>query len=188
MAQNSSQGNSQDNPWQDPNSIWNTKAEYFTWLRGALRRIWSDYPLRKQWKKTALRPVTDEEKRQRVFHPSTKNVGQCFYCKQWMAGSKLEVDHITPSLGCYSYETAQDFLWHCAGLTSDCFQLCCKPCHKIKTHADKQGISFEKAKAEKRAIALQKTKEDKAFIENAGYDPESNATKRRAQIIDILTE
>lgn len=99
------------NPWETPEGrqVWKTPSEYFTWLRGALRRIWSDYPLRKVWKKEQLRPVTKEERANKKFHPSTKNVGECHYCKEWFAGSKLECDHVEESTGCRSYETASDF-------------------------------------------------------------------------------
>ena len=173
-------------PWEDPNSIWKTQSQYFTWLRGAMRRIWSDYPLRKEWKKNSLRSVTSQEKQDKVFHPSTKNVGQCVFCKEWFPGSKLEVDHKVPSNGCNSFETAEQFLWYCGGLTSECFQLSCKPCHKIKTESERRGISFEEARATKEAIAIQKEKRDNEFLESSGISPASNAKGRRQQIIDHL--
>ena len=177
------------NPWEDPHSIWKTKSEYFTWLRGALRRLWSDYPLRKEWKKQSLRPVTQEEKKRKCFHPSTKNVGQCVFCKEWFAGSKLEVDHIKASEGCFDYDTAEQFMWHCGGLTSDKFQLSCKPCHKIKSYAERQNIPFEQAQATKQAIAIQKDRKEESewFAEN-NIKPASNAKKRREQIINHLLQ
>lgn len=175
------------NPWEDPNSIWKTKAQYFTWLRGSLRKLWSDYPLRREWKKTELRPVTKQERAGGKFHPSTKNVGQCVFCKQWFPGSKLQVDHITSSDGCHSYETASTFLWHCCGLTSDMFQLACVPCHKIETFREAQGISFEQARTVKQAIAIQKDLDDKQWLLSRNIPPASNAKARREQIIESLT-
>lgn len=173
-------------PWEDPLTIWKTKANYFTWLRGNLRRIWSDNPLRKVWKAKTLRPVTKDEKDRRVFHPSTKNVGQCYLCNKWMAGSKLECDHLIPSNGCYSFDTAQEFLWHCAASAPKNWALACSPCHKIKSYADKQGISYEEAKVTKEAIEIIKKKEDRTFLESKGITPAGNAKGRREQIINYL--
>lgn len=170
-------------PWEDPNSIWKTKAQYFTWLRGAIRRIWADYPLRKQWKKNSLRPVTKQEKLDKVYHPSTKNVGQCVNCLEWMAGSKLECDHKLPSNGCRSLEEAKEFLLYCGATTSDMFQLSCKPCHKIKTLSEKLGITFNEAKIEKEAITFSKLSigEQLDTLVSLGYSGPSvsNAKKRR---------
>lgn len=146
-------------PWESPEGkiVWKNEAAYWEWLRGALRRLWSDYPLRKQWKNSQLRPVTAEEKLRKVFHPSTKKVGMCVFCKQEMAGSKLECDHVVESEGCTSEETAVNFLWHCGGQTGENFQLACKPCHKIKSHQVKKGFTtFEEAALDKQIIQWEK--------------------------------
>lgn len=176
------------NPWKHPFSIWKTKSQYFVWLRGNLRKIWSDNPLRKVWKDNQLREVTPEEKRNKVFHPSTKKVGQCYLCKDWMAGSKLECDHINESNGCYDFESAGEFLWHCAADDPANWGLVCNPCHKVKSYSIRQGITFEEAKAEKEAIQIIKGKQDKVFLEGKGIIPASNQKGRREQIVKYLLE
>lgn len=150
--------NNDENPWETKEGkvVWKTEAQYWNWLRGGLRKLWSDYPLRKVWKQSQLRPVTEQERIDKIFHPSTKNVGQCVFCKSWMAGSKLESDHIVVSDGCTDKRTAELFLWHCGGQTGSNFQLACKPCHKIKSYSEKRGISFEEAAIEKKAIEWEK--------------------------------
>ena len=178
-------------PWEtkEGKEVWKSKSAYFTWLRGALRKLWSDYPLRKVWKKGALRPVTKEEKLSKVYHPSTKNVGQCVYCQEWMAGSKLDCDHITPSDGCKDTEEAEAFLWYCGGLLSKHFCLACKPCHKIKTHSERTGLTFEEARCDKEAICVCKTKKEGEWLAERGITPASNATKRRKQVYEwLITE
>jgi len=170
-------------PWEDPNSIWKTKSAYMSWLRGAVRRVWKDYPLRKEWKKNSLRPVTKQEKLSKVYHPSTKNVGQCVFCKEWMAGSKLECDHKLASMGCKSLEEAKEFLIYCGAATSEMFQLTCKNCHKIKTLSERQGTTFEDARVEKQVIALMRSSSviQIATLLEMGYsgDLVSNAAKRK---------
>ena len=177
-------------PWLTPEGkkIWKTEAQYWGWLRGAMRRIWADYPLRKEWKSRQLRPVTSEERKDKVFHPSTKNVGQCVYCKEWFAGSKLECDHKTSSGGCTSKETAEGFLWYCGGGVGEDWVLSCKPCHKAKTHGERNGLSIEHAIADKKAIIIVKEKRDKEWLEERGIAPASNQKKRREQIVNKLLE
>ena len=177
-------------PWESKEGkvVWETEAEYWTWLRGAIRRIWADYPLRKVWKESQLRLVTKEEREAKVFHFATKKVGQCSFCKEWFAGSKLECDHIEESEGCTSKETAESFLWHCGGLTGDCFRLACKPCHKIQSYAQRSGESFQKAAITKKVITIIKEKKDKIFLQEKGITPASNQEKRREQLVKWFEE
>ena len=41
--------------WQ--NSIWKTEAEALSWLRGQLRRIWANWPLKNDFNKSMLDPA-----------------------------------------------------------------------------------------------------------------------------------
>jgi hypothetical protein len=168
-------------PWltEEGKSIWKTEAQYWQWLRGALRRLWSDYPLRKQWKANQLRPVTQQERDDKMFHTSTKKVGECSLCNNWFPGSKLECDHLQSSNGCTSKETAEQFLWHCGGLTGDMFQLVCKPCHKIKSYAERQGISYEEAVIKKKVIAFMKNSTEDQFDFLSKYASESDVLRTR---------
>lgn len=180
------------NPWETPEGkvVWKTEAQYWSWLRGALRRLWADYPLRKVWKKNSLRPLTKDEKLSGKFHTSTKNIGQCSFCGEWMAGSKLECDHKVQSTGCTSKQTAEEFLWHCGGLVAEDFRLACKPCHKAQSYSQNRGISIEEAILDKKAIAwlANKSLNHQQFLIDKGYSKEdtSNVKKRRACYIEYL--
>lgn len=166
-----------------------SKAKYFTWLRSQLRSTWSDNPLRTEWKKAQLRPVTPEERKAKLFHTSTKNVGQCYLCNEWFAGSKLECDHLEESDGCYDFETAEEFLWHCAANPPENWALACKPCHKIKSHSDRKGISFEEAWIDKKVISICKpTGGSKKWLEERGVEPAKNEPIRKEQIRKLLKE
>ena len=176
-----------NNPWEtkEGKQVWKSKSEYFNWLRGNLRKIWSDYPVRKVWKKESLRPVTSKERLGKAFHPSTKSVGQCVMCKDWMAGSKLECDHKKPSNGCSDWESVPSFVSYCVSEPATEFQLICKPCHRIKTYAERMGITFEEAKAAKKIIALMKDKKkvDKLL---AKHNLPSNNDKARKESLNKL--
>jgi 5-methylcytosine-specific restriction endonuclease McrA len=176
-------------PW-DECDVWKNQSQFYTWLRGKLREIWKDNPVRITFKKEALRPVSSEEKAQKVFHPSTKNVGECSFCKVWFAGSKLEVDHIQQIGSCKDFEDAIEFLKGVAFVPKKNMQLVCKPCHKIKSYAERQGLSFEDASIEKQAITFckQSIQDQGAFFEREGFTIPSNATLRRKAYKEWLTK
>lgn len=181
--------NNNKNPWETPEGkvIWKTKSQYFNWLRGAIRRLWADYPLRKEWKKRQARPVSEEERVAKKFHPSTKKVAECYLCEEWFPVSKLEVDHKTASNGCKSIEEAQEFLLYCGATTGDDWALACIPCHKIKTYADRYGLSFEEARCTKVAIEIEKG-DARQWLVRKGLTPASNAKSRRLQIVEFLKD
>lgn len=158
-------------PWEETKA-WKSPAEYFGWIRGQLRRLWSDYPVRTEFLDEQCREVTPEEKANKVFHTSTKKVGQCTFCKCWFPKSKLEVDHKTPSDGCKNHTEAEAFLWYCGGASKEDMQLACKPCHKIKTYAEREGLSFEEAVVEKEVILFKNLKSTQQRIKLTELDLE----------------
>ena len=173
-------------PWETDigKKIWKTKSEYFVWLRGRLRSIWSDYPLRKEWKALMLIPISDEQRKSGKFHRQTKNVGQCAICGEWFPGSRLECDHIEESNGCFDYETAEQFLWHCARKLPSDFQLVCVPCHKLKSYCSKVNVDLETGKLLKQVIAMEKDKSLKQWLEDRGV--KCKASERREKALEIL--
>lgn len=180
-------------PWEDPHSIWKTEAAFNSWLRGSVRKaVWSRYPVKVAWKNAACRPVTDLERKSGKFHPSTKFVGDCVYCNEAFPKSKLEVDHIEQaSQTKLSYSTVGEFIQNTL-CSSDNFCLSCKPCHKIKSHAEKKGLTFKEAKIDKEVILKCKQKTDAQIrqLKHIGFtdDEISNATKRRECWTKYLTE
>lgn len=79
------------------------------------------------------------------------------------------------------------FIQHlCA--SKDKMQYVSKEAHKIKSYADKHGLSFQEASWVKEAIRLCKEKKDVDWIKKAGYTPYSTQAKRREQIISILKQ
>lgn len=173
-------------PWEECPDVWAKPTNYFQWIRGKIREIWKDNPMRNEFIKYKCRPVTKEEKISKKFHPSTKNVGQCVFCEEWFARSKLEVDHKVPSDGCKNYEEAAKFLWYCARAPFNALQLACKPCHKIKTYAERYGFTFKQAKVKKQVIELCKSPGSKEFLKGVGIVPEGNEARRKEQIEKFL--
>ena len=180
-------------PWEDPHSIWKTEAAFNSYLRSGIRKaLWSRYPVKINWKNEACRPVSDLERKSGKFHPSTKFVGACTYCNEAFPKSKLEVDHISQASQVkLSFETVGEFIQNtlCA---SDNFCLTCKPCHKIKSHQEKNpNMTFEEARIDKDVIDKMKMKVDaqKKQLLRYGFseDEITNKEKRRACFSKHLT-
>lgn len=166
--------------WEQYPNIWKTKSEYYLWLRGHFRRIWSRYPVKLEFKKNnAYAPPDDYKGR-------AKKMGTCALCgEKNIPISQLEVDHIDFAGSFDDKQSAVEWLWKLL-CDEDNMQLVHKSCHKIKSYAERKNISFQDAMIEKRAIELIKTKKEKEWLLSLNITPETNSKKRREQIIKTL--
>lgn len=166
--------------WNEYPHIWPTKSAFFTYLRGALRQaIWNRWPGKIEFKKeSAYSPPEDYQGR-------AKKLGTCALTGVEDAISKMEIDHIVGNISLKDWGDVLPFILHlCA--SKDNMQLVTKEAHKIKSYAEKKGISFEDAMIEKEAIAICKAKQDVEWLKERGIKPDKNGLKRRVQIIKEL--
>lgn len=170
-------------PWELYPAIWKSRAAFFTYLRGQIRLTWSRFPAKQEWKKAQL-----------VDPPAgytgrAKKLGKCNYCGEMFAASSLEVDHVEQAGECNSWATAAQFLQRLLDC-NDNWCLACKPCHKIKSFAERLGVTFEEARLQKRVIEMMKKDKDAivAFCVKNGYNERSltNAAKRKLAVESIL--
>lgn len=171
-------------PWELYPAIWKTKAAFFSYLRSGIRRIWSQYPAKLEWKKSQMQEPPEG------YTGRAKKLGQCHYCNEFFAASNLEVDHVEQAGSCNSWETAQNFLKSLLDCDNN-WVLACKPCHKVKSHAEKKGLDFMDALADKRAIAFLKGKKAEQVIEYLrakGCPPErlKTAATRRNVLVELF--
>lgn len=169
-------------PWEAYPSVWRNQTAFFTYLRGHLRLLWSRYPAKIEWKKKQMSPPP------KGYTGRAKTLGKCHYCQEMFAASHLEVDHVQQAGSCNDWETAQQFLYNLLDC-NDNWVLACKPCHKIKSHAEKSGATFGEAKLDKQVIEITKnTKSALDFLRQHGYTGSlvSNTTKRKQLVAAIL--
>lgn len=162
---------------------WKTEAAWWGYIRGCLRRAWMRHPVKINKIKSS---------RQRIPNPNPKGRakevwgGECEKCKSLFVQSQLEVDHIVPAGQLSSVEDIGPFFTRLVFVTEDDLRVVCKECHKAISLADRNGVSFEEAKATRKAISLIKDKKDREWIKKQGEEPGSNQSRRREQIISIL--
>lgn len=163
--------------WELYPHIWPTKAKFFAWLRGGLRRgLWEKYPPKLELKnKLCTKPPEG-------YAGRAKSGTICALTGEWVGKSKLEVDHLVGHVSLNDWEDLLPFILHLLA-TDDKMQLVDKEAHKIKSYAERQGISFKEALCEKEVIKACKksAKEQTQELLSLGYSEQevSNGTKRR---------
>jgi hypothetical protein len=147
--------------------------------------VWSKYPAKLLWKKSKLFPPPAG------YVGRAKSLGTCHYCGSQFAASHLEVDHVVQAGTCNDWDTAQEFLHNLLDC-NDNWVLACKPCHKIKSYAERMGTSFETALLEKKVIEFLKKPRQEVLdlCKKHGYTEAmlTNDKKRRAALTEILTK
>ena len=159
--------------------IWPTDAAFFTWLRGAMRKaLWQFHPIKLKYKKSCVQPPTPE------YTGRAKGLIQCALTGEWVGQSMAEVDHVE---GHSSFKCVDDLLPYMMHLALPKeLQCVSKEAHKVKSYAERTGLTYEEAVIEKKAISIIKNKKDKQFFTDRGLSIPSNAKKRRTEIVDIL--
>lgn len=99
-----------------------TKARYFSFIRSALRRAWSRYPVRFDVLEAAARPYKGTDKRRKKEY-------QCAMCEEWFMQKEVEVDHIKPCGSLRDYKDLPRFT-KTLFCEEDNLRVLCKPCHK----------------------------------------------------------
>lgn len=171
-------------PWNDPRTPWKTKASFMSYIRGCLRKAWNTHPV----KLSVLK-----NKRQQVPNPNPRGNKktvwgfECELCKTQDVIKNAQVDHITPAGGLSDVSDIQGFAERLLVVQEEDLRLICKPCNSALAYSDKHGITYEEALIVKKAIDIQKGY-DKMWLSDNGVTPASNASTRRKQIIDVLTE
>ena len=137
-------------PWVSHPHIWKTKAAFFSFLRGGIRRgIWERNPAKIDFKNKIM------ELPPASYTGRGKSGQKCALSGTWYNKSALEVDHIEGNVSLNDWCDVEDFIKHltCVG---DNMQVVGRAEHKIKSHAEKYGMTYDEAAWDK--IAIEKTK------------------------------
>ena len=94
------------------------------------------------------------------------------------------MDHIEGNAPLTSIDDIVGFVMHLIPPKGS-LQLVSKEAHKIKSYAERMGITYEQATIEKQAIKICKG-DEKKWLRERGVDPASNAKQRRSQVVATL--
>jgi hypothetical protein len=166
------------NPWEEAPYIWPTKAAFFNWMRGNLRRaLWEKYPLKIEFKNSVCKPPPEG------YTGRAKSGAPCALTGEWVGKSAAEIDHLIGHVSLQSWEDVLPFVQHLC-TSKDNMAYVSREAHKVKSHAERKGIPFEEALLEKQVIAIEKLKTAGviAWLTARGIHPAKNAKERRVQI------
>ena len=134
-------------PWETHPHIWKTKAAFFSFVRGGLRKaLWERYPVKIEYKKNNLIPPPES------YQGRGKSGQYCALTNEFVINSKLEVDHTEGNQSLNDWDDLQPFIEHLL-LCQDNLQLVDREAHKVKSYAERMGISYQEAEIQKRVIA-----------------------------------
>ena len=165
--------------------VWKTKSAFMSWMRGGIRRsLWNRHPVKLEFIK---------QNRIKIPNPNPKGKkptvwgGCCEICNNLFISSEMQVDHIRESgSSLKTMDDIQKFIEDMVVVTVDDLRWVCKGCHSIVSMAQKNGVSFEEAKADKEAKRLVDNKLDINFLQEHNVEQASTQAKRRKQIYEIL--
>lgn len=170
-------------PWGYEDSPWKNKTEWMTFLRGCLRSAWSKHPTKHNVIKKSRKKIPNPNPRGRV---ATVWGFTCPLCGGTFPTSEGQVDHIVPAGSLLEKEDIQGFVERLLWVVESDLRLICKTCNSALSLGQKQGISFNEARANKEAIALVKAKKDLQWLQERGIVAASSQQKRREQIVEQL--
>lgn len=158
-----------------------TEAAFWTYLRGALRRsLWSKSPMKHKFKSSQTTPPPEE------YTGRGRKGAVCALTGEWEMTSKLEVDHKIGNKSLRSEEDVLPFILHLLA-SGDELQLVTKEAHKVKSLAERRGITFEEALTESevnKKMRETKVAQDKE-LKSLGL-PFGNDAKRRDSWKQVL--
>lgn len=178
--------NKKNPPWVEYPNIWKTKAAWLSWLRGGIRRaLWNKSPCKLEFIKKNRIKIPNPNPRGRVAEVWG---AQCALTGEVLPLNLVQVDHKDGNNSLREIEDIQSFVEAIAIVTMDDLQFVSTEAHKIKSHSEKMGISFEEAVHIKKAIKMEKDKTLVAFLKDNGIIPASTAKVRRDQAVKFLME
>lgn len=176
--------------WEEYPHIWKTEAAFMSFLRGGIRRyVWSKNPVKLEFEKESTVKIPNDNPKSMKKFPMV-NGYECAHCKGLFKSKDVQCDHKVGEYSLRSISDIQSFVEGIALVRKTDLQMLCKPCHEIKTLAERSGISLKDAAIEKKVIEMDKKKAQIVidFLSRNGYNPARKKEDRKIQLRDYFTK
>lgn len=181
-------------PWLVAGNPWKTEGKWLNWLRGVLRKGWSTYAIKTNYKNSKKYKVVNTNPKSMKRFPEINKI-DCEICnKQYPFDRSVEVDHIGDEGTLRCIGDIEGYARHLYFVDDSYLRIACKECHGIITHAQGKGITFEEATIEKEVIRIIKEESNEdiiQFIEMWDFEQKfltNNTKNRRIAITKIFTQ
>lgn len=176
-------------PWLVKGVPWKTESAFWVWVRGILRKGWSRHPVKIEYIRSSRKRITNPKLASRRRFPEVWGM-VCEICQKDHVQGDIEIDHKGDNATFTGLSDAESYVKHLYIIDFESLRALCKPCHKIVSHSQNTGITFEEAKFQKRVISItsKKASEVIVYLNDLGYsgDAVSNPAKRKQLIEEIL--
>lgn len=143
-------------PWEECSDVWKTKAAFFNWMRGQMRRAWARHPVKVKFIRDNRFKAPLGKIVKATGRPKEVWAGKCACCGETFRTSDLQVDHIESAGSFKGWEDFEQWMHGLMHLSCADLQYLCKICHDIKSYAERHNISFDAARLEKEVIKFKK--------------------------------
>lgn len=186
-------------PWEVEGVHWKSESQYWSWVRSILRKGWSRHPVKLSYIKINRIKVPNPNPNGRVEEVWGMECRQCKGKFPLPVPSKtrskieelngvplntIEINHKSQAGRLQSKEDLGIFSSNLLYVCLDDLESLCQKCHRIESYSQRHNISLEEARLNKEVIKIMNTKKDKEHLKELGLVPESNAKKRKQQLID----
>jgi hypothetical protein len=176
-------------PWELPYTPWNTRAKFYTYLRGGLRKsLWSHNPTKTEFIKSKRVRVPLGKRNKEGIRAVVWGC-KCEQCGEEKKQSDCQVDHRQGEMKLNCVEDIQRFVLDLVFISFEDLALLCKECHAVKTYSERHNLSFEEAEREKLVIAIMKDKQIKHILmTDFDYTEKqvSNEEKRKGAVRELV--
>ncbi len=176
-------------PWEQCPDVWKTKAAFFQWMRGQMRKAWSRHPVKVSYmhnhrQRVPLGRVTEKNPKGLVWGC------ECEHCHQLFKQPDCEVDHIEAAGSFKGWEDFEAWMMKLMHINWNSIRVVCKECHRIISYAERMKLTFSEARIAKQAIAFSKKSVayQTSTLKCAGIYDTTNAKQRRAAYHHYLLE
>lgn len=172
-------------PWVEYPDIWKTESAYLSFIRGGIRRyLWSKNPVKLQFEKESVIKIPNDNPKSMKKFPFV-NGYRCAACDGLFKSNQVQCDHKTGEHALRTLSDVQSFVEGIVLVRKSDLQMMCKPCHDIKTYAERYGMSITNAKAIKQAIEFERKGVKKVidFLTTNGYNAHRKKEERREQLV-----
>ena len=178
-------------PWQEFYGILKTESSFWTYIRGVLRKGWSNYPVKLEFIKKHRKRIVNPVEKNRTRFPDCWGM-TCALCNKDFAQKDIQIDHIGEGSSFTGLHDLEKYVSHLFLIGIDDIRSVCAQCHRIETHRQRKGITYEDAQIEKEIILIeqQESLDDILnFLYSYGYSEiqVSNTKKRRACMVEVFT-
>ena len=134
--------------------VWKTRSQFFTWMKGVIRKGWTKHPVRTKKLDAECVMIENTNPRSKKRYPFVKG-NKCEICGGIFKREFIETDHILEETAKLTeiehiQECVEKLLIVCAEDT----RILCKDCHEIVSYSQKKGITFDEAILVKKVVKI----------------------------------